>query len=208
MWIAYQENKSTQINNLTIEKDQNKIWETTIKYKDLKWSITCSKTDFMGHKEGKVNFPHYHFLMEKEGKPFITFEDYHVKLTEEDRIRILAHNQPLGNFIHIWYIPGMEEIFQSNPKEIMKSIKRAKHREESISPIQLTSIIKLDENISSKEINKAFLRYKQTEDTLAKCFSEIPHIKIKTYIEPGEGVPLLDRKLSRNQKKIKNIKKY
>ena len=201
MWISYQENNFTNINNLSLERDKNKIWETTIKYKNLKWSISCANTDFTGHEDSQINFPHYHFLMEVDGKPFISFNDYHIKLTKDDIIRIKAHNKPLGNFIHFWYIPGMEEMFSLGPEQLLKGMKTAK--DESKAPFHLMGMFEMDGGISGEEIHKAMMKHKETGDTLIKCLSEIPDIKMQTIIEPGEGVPDLDRKLSRGKKKYK-----
>lgn len=198
MWVSYQENRYTNINNLTLEKDENKLWETTIEYKKLRWSLSCSQTDFSGHKESKNNFPHYHFLMGVNGKPFISFNDFHIRLTKDDIIKLRAHNNPLGNFVHIWYIPGMEEIFSLDPKELIKKMKTAK--EESSAPFHVTSMFEMDGGIPSEKITEALLKSKKTGDTFAKSFSEIPGIKYNIFIEPGEGVPKLDKKLSRGKR--------
>jgi hypothetical protein len=200
MHVAFQEENSyANINNLSIERDSNKFWEVTIKYKNLKWSFSCSQTDFMGHENSRVNFPHYHFLMQINRKPFISFDDYHIPLTEDDRLRIMAHNNPMGNFVHLWYIPGMEEIFNQKPKDLMKWMKTTE--DEKNAPFNLSGIFELDGGISGEDIYKAMMKSKNSGESLIKCLSEIPNIKMKTIIEPGEAVPKLDRKLSRGKKK-------
>ncbi len=199
MWISYQENNFANINNLSLEKDKNKIWEVTIKYKNLKWSLTCSQTDFIGHKDTNHNFPHYHFLMNVNGKPFISFNDFHIKLTPDDIIRMRCHNQSSGKFVHTWYVPGMEELFKLGPNELLKDLKVAE--DESSAPLHVMSMFEMDGGISEEAMNKALMKHKETGDSLAKCFSEIPNMKYKIIMEPGEGVPPLDRKLSRGKKK-------
>ncbi len=199
MWVSYQENGPTNINNLTLERDKNKSWETTIKYKNLKWSITCSDTDFTGHESSKVNFPHYHFSMEVNSLPFISFSNYHIPLTNEDILKLKAHNNTSGKLIHFWYILGMDELFKIEPKELLKSMKV--DRDESTAPFHLSGMFEMNGGISGEDINKAIIKSKETGDSLVKCFSEIPKIKMQVIIEPGGGVPELDRKLSRSQRR-------
>lgn len=201
MWVAYQENKSTNINNLEFEKDKNKLWETTIKYKNIKWSLTCADSDFTGHKESKVNFPHYHFLMEVNKRPFISFNDFHIPLTKGDILKIKAHNKPFGNYIHFWYIPGMEEMFKGDPNKLLEKMKTQQNK--LTAPFHLIGIFEMGRGISREEIYNIMTRSKETGESVIKGISKIPNLKSNIFIEPGEGVPQLDKKLSRSQKRRK-----
>ena len=201
MWVAYQENMSININNLFLERDKNKVWECTIKYKNLEWSLSCSTTDFEGHKNTKHNFPHYHFSMKVNEKPFISWN--HIPLTKNDMMRIIAHknpNNPFG-FVHFWYIPGMEEIFDLGPNKLLNMMEKSED-EEGI-PFHITSMIEMDNKtkIPPEKITEVFLKSKKTGKPWAKFFSEIPELKSTIIIEPGKGVPELNRKPSRSKKK-------
>jgi len=203
MWVAYQENMSININNLFLERDKNKIWETTIKYKNLKRAFSCSYSDFEGHKNTKNNFPHYHFLMGVNKQPFISFNDFHIPLTKADMMRIIAHKNPDNpfGFVHFWYIPGMEEIFDLGPNKLLNMMEKSE--DEKGVPFHITSMIEMDNKtkIPPEKITEVFLKSKKTGKPWAKFFSEIPELKSTVIIEPSKGVPKLNRKPSRSKKK-------
>lgn len=199
MWVAYQENKSANINNLSLEKDKNKVWESTIKYKNLEWSISCAQTELEGHKGTQHDFPHYHFSMKINGNTVMSWQ--HAPLTQEDILKIKTHNNPSSGLVHFWYIPGMEEVFSIGPKELLKNMQTGE--DVSSAPFHSYGMFEMKDGspLPSEKIEEAFKKSKETKESYIKLISKIPGIKSQIIIEPGEGVPEINRKKPRGQKK-------
>ena len=66
-WVANTESGVRNINNLRDESSERKVFETTIKWSNVEWTLDCSKNDFEGHKGSKTDFPHWHFQMRVDG---------------------------------------------------------------------------------------------------------------------------------------------
>jgi len=76
-WVANQERFLSAINDLSDEKGDRKVLEYTVKWKNIEWTFDCSKNDYEGHGGTHSNFPHFHFQMRIDSKPFINFGDFH-----------------------------------------------------------------------------------------------------------------------------------
>ena len=76
-WVANQERFLGGINDLLEEKSERKIFEYSVKWKNIEWTFDCSKNDYAGHGGISSNFPHYHVQMRIDGRPFIDFGDFH-----------------------------------------------------------------------------------------------------------------------------------
>lgn len=104
--------------------DVNKIFETTIKYKEFEWTFSLAHSDFEGHHGTKSDFPHFHFQMKKDGKPVIKFNDFHIPFSDNDLIQIGMKQQGVLDFI-----PGMEAGINSlkdlSPQEFNNFLIRA-----------------------------------------------------------------------------------
>lgn len=92
-WVANSDRPFVNIDDTTNGVDFSKIFETTIKYKDFEWSFSLAHSDFEGHKGTKSDFPHFHFLMKKNGYTVIKFNDYHIPFSYNDLIQIEMHRQ-------------------------------------------------------------------------------------------------------------------
>lgn len=70
--------------------------ETTIKYKNIEWTLTYGQSDLDGHKDSQnANFPHFHLQMLVDELPFIRFNDFHIPFSKEDlfNIKLLKKRQ-------------------------------------------------------------------------------------------------------------------
>ncbi len=92
-WLATAESFMKNINDLTLEQSKEMIVHETTKYRDFIWTLSCSKSDFNGHR--KANFPHYHLLMKQADQVYFKFSGYHAKLKENDLFQFsLMLNHP------------------------------------------------------------------------------------------------------------------
>jgi hypothetical protein len=70
-WIANSEYFQKNINDMKGEQSEKKVFQSTIKWKNIEWSFECSENDFKGHN-GSINYPHYHFQMTIDKRIFIS----------------------------------------------------------------------------------------------------------------------------------------
>ncbi len=87
-WAANQEQLFGNINDLDEGRGPRKVFEFTVRWKNIEWTFDCSENDYAGHGGAHSDFPHYHFQMRIDGRPFIDFGDFHVPLLEGDLARI------------------------------------------------------------------------------------------------------------------------
>ena len=102
-WVANTEKIFTNIDDTSIGNDPNKIFETTIRYKQFEWTFSLAKTDLDGHKGTESDFLHFHFQMKKDGNIIIKFNDFHIPLSQYDFQMIKMKKQGVME-----YIPSFE----------------------------------------------------------------------------------------------------
>jgi len=102
-WVANSVNPFVNIDDTADGIDVNKIFETTIKYKEFEWSFSLAQSDFEGHQGTKSDYPHFHFQMKKDGNTVIKFKDFHIPFSDNDFIQIGMMQQGVLDFI-----PGLE----------------------------------------------------------------------------------------------------
>jgi hypothetical protein len=84
-WLANAENPLVQINDLEHENPTNTLVATTIRFRNIEWSFSCSNSDYEGHKDSSFgNKPHYHLQMLVDNNPFIGYNDFHIEFTNYD----------------------------------------------------------------------------------------------------------------------------
>lgn len=203
-WVANQEIPIGNINDLSEERKDSRIFETTIKYKDFEWTFCCANSDYGGHL-GRYNFPHYHFQIKKEGQRFINFHDFHNKLTKEDLDKISLMRDGDSLFNHHWgFGAGMEDAFKIPPKELLEHLKTAPSEEKDVFHLQTIMEAKPGETIKGDDVADAIEESKQTGKSIASILQKTnKKHSIKTIISPGEGVPEIKHRYSRGKRKIK-----
>ncbi|MCW1994385.1 UNVERIFIED_ORG: hypothetical protein M2425_005837 [Bradyrhizobium japonicum] len=83
-WVANEDEFATNINDLPVEAE-GKLLASTIVYRDLEWSFSCSENDFAGHPQTQdAKHPHYHFQMRVRKQPFIFYNDFHAPFSSSD----------------------------------------------------------------------------------------------------------------------------
>ncbi len=78
-WVANSDKPFININDVGADVLDNKLHESTIRYKNLEWSFSLGNTDFEGHYGSKVgNCPHYHIQIVRDGYTVVKFNDTHI----------------------------------------------------------------------------------------------------------------------------------
>ena len=207
-WVANAETGVRNINNLKEESSDRKIFEVTIKWKNIEWTLDCSKNDFKGHAGTKTDFPHWHFQMRVDGNQFINFNDNHIPLSKDDQLKIVLESDPDSGFLHSFGPggQGMQEHmdrFAENPDEFIENAQSTSNPEEG--SVHMQSIIKGPKGgIPGEKIDAAMKMARETGKTLAHCFREVlgdeEGVSISTIASPAESVPEIAKRTERKRR--------
>ncbi len=191
-WLAHIEKPFRNINDLKCETTESKLLETTIKYKNIEWSLTYGKSDLEGHKDSQnANFPHFHLQMLVDGLPFIKFNDFHIPFSKEDlfNIELLKQDNVL---LRNSQAPGMTDILEDS--EMLKMIDEyctISENEEDAS-LNFGTMIQMPEGktMSGEEIAKIFKESKRTRRPIRHLMKEhFPDASIISEVTAADGVP-------------------
>lgn len=190
-WCANEEIFMKNINDLKGAKSDKKVLSSTVKWKNIEWTFDCSKEDFAGHPGKLAYYPHYHFQMRIDGKPFINFNDFHVPFTDHD-IAILKLNREQGDwFKHNFGITGsgMQDAVSVDPEMALKHITNSSE-EDAIYNMR-TIIEATDKKISDEQLYEMIQESKKTGRPMAAIAQEkLKDVaKVKTVISPADSIP-------------------
>ena len=204
-WMANFESPLKNINDLKEQGKSDKIIEITIRYKNLEWSISCSMTDYEGHKntfEGAK--PHYHLQMMIDGKIFFKFSNKHVNFFESDLIAIRVKSGEFPNAVfHSTYGTGIQEAMDRiDPYDMLNLLSRTD--DEAKAPFNTQSLLIAEEGktFSGDDILKIFEESKKRNIPFAKLVDQIPNLdkeNSKIFITAGEGVVAKSTRTPRNR---------
>jgi hypothetical protein len=204
-WIANQEAPFININDLKIESKESRVFEVTIKYQNKEWTFCCSKCDLEGHDRFK--FPHYHFNMSINGKRFINFHDFHLKLTDEDLFELDSHLGKNENIQFHWGRgAGMQELMNLPKEKLINSLKTSE--DTSKETIHLSNWIeaKPGKTIRGDDIQDIIDESRKTGETFTSLArKKLKDTSIMTIISPGEAVVELKKRYSRGDKLKKKV---
>lgn len=190
-WCANQERMMGNINDLVEEKGVKKVISTTIKWKNIEWTFDCSKNDYMGHKGTKTDFPHYHFQMRIDNRPFIDFSDFHVPFRDDDLFNIDLKLEQGDWFKHNYGAigAGMQDAMDIEPAHLLEQMSAA---DEENGTYHLQTILQGKEGgIPGERIQECIDEQKRTGKPMALIFKErLSDIAdVKTIISPADSVP-------------------
>lgn len=206
-WVASIDSPFRNINDISEEHPGNKLIDFTAKYKHITWSFSCGQSDFQGHKGKRAGSnPHYHMQMTLSGKGFISYNDFHIPLHEEDLYTfdlilnnsdIIQHGFGAGS--------GMQALFEN--EEILEAVVDDSEvtEKETESAFNMSTLILADEGhkISGDLIANAYEESKRTSKTMAsilKNTSKDEKVNIRTIVTPGDGVPEPQQRKGRKKK--------
>ncbi|RAJ93333.1 hypothetical protein [Aliidiomarina maris] len=202
-WVANQERFLSSINDLADEKGDRKILEYTVKWKNIEWTFDCSKNDYEGHGGTHSNFPHFHFQMRIDSKPFINFGDFHIPFSEEDLFHLdLA--QALPDSFHHWFGKGgvgMQDAAEVSPEDIIEYTEHTDNHDEATYRLQ-TMIMAGETPFSGEQLQAMFEESKRTGATLASLARKyLPDAEsINTVVSPADSVPTIARRSERKRR--------
>lgn len=213
-WYANEEAFARNINNLE-DEGAGKLFEVTIKYiQHLEWSFSCSESDYQGHRgTANGNFPHYHFQMRVDKRPFINFNRNHMPFSEMDVINIEAMRANPGKIKQRFsFGEGIAETFNSEVvHEVLNSVSSTDNEDEAAYSID--SLVMADDgsSISGEDLYKIIQEAKENGVTIASLLHKLPNTSTEIIVGPGPGVveqaPRSSRKKAHNKSLQKDASK-
>ena len=190
-WVANEEAKAQNINDLRVEGTGKKI-EVTIRYKTYEWSFSCGESDYAGHMTAspEAQQPHYHFQMRVNRAAFIRYNDFHVPFSDMDIVQMEAASAApdvvKGAFL------GGESMSDVLNNETLEAVVRhgILPSDSNNAPIKLDSIVMAEEGsaISGDSIEAIFAEARGKGVTVASLLHKLPNVKVTTIVTPGPGV--------------------
>lgn len=190
-WVANLENPIKNVNDISDERPEKKVFETTIKYKNLEWSFSCSPSDIEGHKNSPLtNFPHFHFQMRLDRRPFIDYTDFHIPFIEEDLWKLAMLSQSEMPFQHNFrYGEGMQCLLDDKVIDKVADISQpAEDEAEAMLSVDTLVIAKPGQTISGEDIMRLIEESKATGEPIAKLAHRLD-VDVQSFVSPGAGVP-------------------
>lgn len=206
-WTANQERHLSSINDLNDEKPEKKLFNYTIRWKNIEWTFDCSNGDFKGHKGTKHNYSHYHFQMKVSGFRFIAFNDFHIPFSDEDVFIMNLKQNEAEWFNHDFGAigSGMEEAVSFNFEDILEHTESTD--DENKATYHFSTMIDCRENpITGDELIEMQKESKKTGKSLSLIAQKKlkDRANVKTIISPAETIPDISIRKGRGSKKNNN----
>ena len=190
-WVANYEAFAKNINDLTEEGTGNKLFEVTIKHKNLEWAFSCAESDYQGHATSQhAKHQHYHFQMRIDRRPFINYNDFHLPFSEMDVINIEAmREQPEKMMQRFSFGEGMNAVLSDETVEhiVNNTVPAA---DEDGAPFKIDTIAMAEEGktISGDDLNEIIQEAKAKGVTIASLIHKLPNARTQVIVSPGSGV--------------------
>ncbi len=201
-WLANKDKPFGNINNLTDEMSEGKLFEITIKYKHLEWSFSCANGDFLGHN-GSVESqkPHYHFQMRIDSLPFINYSDFHIPFSDYDLFIINMKKEHPEKILHSYpFGEGMEEVLSEKIiEEVIEHTSSSESEDNATFKFDTFIEAKPGETLNMDEISKIIEESNRTKKPMASLLKNID-AKVTTIVSPADGVPKIAKRTPRRRK--------
>lgn len=202
-WAANQERFLSGINDLSSEKSGRKVFEYTVRWKNIEWTFDCSKNDYQGHGTGHSAYPHYHLQMRIDGKPFINFGDFHIPLSEEDLFHLDLTHAASDIFHHSFGAGGlgMQAGIEIDPEEIIRETVVTDNGDEATYRLQ-TMVMAGDKPFSGEALKKMVEESQATGATMASLAHKYlgGTASVKTVVSPADSIPEIARRTERKRR--------
>lgn len=189
-WCANEEKLLSNINDLESEKTERKLLSSTIKWKNIEWTFDCSENDAQGHKGKHIDYPHYHFQMRIDSRPFINFNEFHVPFSEEDLaiLGLRGSSKVVQNFGIAG--SGMQDAVSVDPNKVIELSSPSKNEEDAT--YHFSTMVDFGENpISGEELYEIQLEAEKEGKSLTYMLNKkmSARAKIQTIISPADSIP-------------------
>lgn len=201
-WCANQEKAFSRINDLSHEKLGEKVFESTVCWRNIEWTFSCSQNDFDGHGSGHSAYPHYHFQMRIDKRPFIDFSDFHIPLSEEDLFHLDLTKSASDIFHHDFGVGGMGmEAAMSIPAEYIIDETEIVHDEDEAT-YRLQTIMMSDDGFDGEMLQKMLEESRATGKTMASMAKKYLSDKttVRTVVMPADAVPEIAHRTERKRR--------
>jgi hypothetical protein len=192
-WLAHSETPIKNINDLRQQMSENSYLESTIKYKNIEWSISIGNSDLEGHSGSKVgSHPHYHIQMIVDNLPFIRFNDLHIRFTDFNlfNMELLQQNSDRAKWVHS-HGQGISILEDEDSLEIIDQNLKITNDDENATFFTSTLILAPEgKSFSGNFLNEAYQKSKKTGKPISHFIQELqPEASMIKIIYPGDGVP-------------------
>lgn len=201
-WVANTQGFAKHINDLPEEGSGTKLIELTIRYRNIEWSFSCGESDYLGHETAQhAKYPHYHFQMRVDQRPFVNYSDFHVPFFESDILsmeakrrlpHIVKHKFPFGE--------GMAEVLNDETVDALV-VKSSGDAPEEGASLHFGTMIMADEGttIRGEDLYNIIQEAKAKGVTVASLSGKLPNASTRVLVTPGPGVVEQAPRTRRNQ---------
>lgn len=190
-WVANQDGFGRNINDLKEEGSGSKLFEVTIRFRNLEWAFSCAESDYQGHATSQHSkHPHYHFQMRIDRRPFINYSDFHAPFSEMDIINIEAmRSRPEKIRQRFSFGEGISEILNDDSVESIVNSSLASASEEDAT-FKLDTLVLAEEGktISGDDLYAIIQEAKEKGVTVASLLHKLPNASVRVMVTPGPGV--------------------
>ncbi len=193
-WVAGADSPLKNVNDLKDEHPGDKLIDFTARYRHITWSISCGRSDLQGHINSTAgNFPHYHFQMQLDGRPFINYSDFHVPFHKDDLydLELFLNHRDIARQSHS-YGAGMSELLEKEDALEFIVKRSIPTDDEENAAFELSTVMMAPEGktLSGEALYEAIQHAKASGKTIASVMRErFGDASITTIVSPGKGVP-------------------
>lgn len=189
-WVANQEAFAKNINDLP-DEGSGKLIETTIRYRNIEWSFSCTESDYHGHPTSQhAKHPHYHFQMQINKLQFINFSDYHVPFSEFDVVQMEAMRTLPSKIKHRFvHGEGMHDLLNDDTVEHLVKHSSFTNAEDEAA-LHFSSFVTADEGttLNGEDIYNVIQEAKAKGVSIASLLHKLPNATTRVMVTPADGV--------------------
>jgi hypothetical protein len=189
-WVANREAFAKNINDLA-DEGTGKLFEVTIRWKNIEWAFSCGESDYQGHATSQHSkHPHYHFQMRLDQRPFINYSDFHLPFSEMDVINIEAMRaSPERVKQRFSFGEGINDVLTDETVDLIVNTSAPSSNEDD-GTFKLDTIAMAEEGktISGDDLYAIIQEAKAKGVTVASLMHKLPNARTQVIVTPGPGV--------------------